>query len=203
MNMGRVVLASGNAGKLRELGELLAPLGLDLRPQSEWRTPEADENGLSFVENALIKARHAAAHTGLPAIADDSGLVVPALGGEPGIHSARFSREGTDAANNARLLTEMNTLGGEQRAAHFYCAMVMMRHPRDPAPVISTGQWHGRILMAPRGDGGFGYDPLFLVPGENCTSAELPVATKNRLSHRGQAVAGLLAALRRAADDGD
>jgi len=191
----RVVLASGNAGKLLELRDLLEPLGLDLRAQSEWDTPEADETGLTFIENALLKARHAAAHTQLPAIADDSGLVVPALGGEPGIHSARYSREGTDAANNARLLGEMDDFRGEERAAHFYCAMVMLRGPRDPAPLVATAAWHGRILMNPRGTGGFGYDPLFFVPGEDCAAAELPAMTKNRISHRGQASTALVKAL--------
>lgn len=200
---GKVVLASGNAGKLREMQALLAPLGVDLHPQSEWDAPEVDENGLTFVENALLKARGAARHTGLPAIADDSGLVVPALDGEPGIHSARYSREGTDAANNTLLLSEMNALGGDDRAAHFYCAMVFLRGPRDPAPLVATAAWHGRILMAPRGSGGFGYDPLFFVPGEGCASAELPPETKNRISHRGQAAAKLVAALGRETGDGN
>jgi XTP/dITP diphosphohydrolase len=190
-----LVLASGNAGKLREMGELLAPLGFALRPQSDWDTPEADETGLTFLENALLKARNAAAHTGEAAIADDSGLVVPALGGRPGIRSARYSDEGTDAANNRRLLADMEALAEEQRAAHFYCAMVLLRHPEDPAPVVATAAWHGRILPAPRGDGGFGYDPLFFVPDRGCASAELPREVKNAISHRGQAVAALVAAL--------
>lgn len=192
---GDIVLASGNAGKLRELRALLEPVGLAVRPQADWDTPEAEETGWTFVENALLKARNAASHTGLPALADDSGLVVPALGGEPGIHSARFSREGTDAANRSRLLEVMNTLAGEQRAAHYYCAVVLLRSARDPAPLIATAAWHGRILLNPRGEGGFGYDPLFLVPEEGCTAAELAAETKNLLSHRGRAVAALVAAL--------
>ena len=133
----QVVLASGNAGKLREFNELLQPLGFDVRPQSDWGTPEADETGLTFLENALLKARNASAHTGLPAIADDSGLVVPALGGAPGIHSARYSPEGTDAANNALLLDAMGSLAGADRAAHFYCALVMLQAPEDPAPITA------------------------------------------------------------------
>lgn len=191
-----LVLASGNAGKLREFNELLEPLGMRVRPQSDWETPEAEETGLTFIENALLKARNAASHTGQPALADDSGLVVPALGGAPGIRSARYSREGSDAANNQQLLADMDELVGEARNAYFYCALVMLRSARDPAPLVATGAWHGRILLSPRGGGGFGYDPLFFVPGENCASAELPAATKNRISHRGRAVAGLLDALR-------
>ncbi|MEE4175464.1 MAG: RdgB/HAM1 family non-canonical purine NTP pyrophosphatase [Xanthomonadales bacterium] len=190
-----LVLASGNAGKLREFSELLEPLGMRVRPQSDWETPEAAETGLTFVENALLKARNAASHTGHAALADDSGLVVPALGGAPGIHSARYSREGTDSANNAQLLADMDELAGDQRAAYFYCALVLLKSARDPAPVVVTGAWHGRILLSPRGGGGFGYDPLFFVPGEDCASAELPAMTKNRISHRGQAVAALLTAL--------
>lgn len=192
-----MVLASGNAGKLKEFAEILGPLGFAIRPQSDWSVPEAEETGLTFIENALLKARNASAHTGCPALADDSGLVVPALGGAPGIRSARYSPEGTDAANNARLITAMASLDNEERDAYFYCALVMLRSPEDPAPVIATAAWHGQILPAPRGDGGFGYDPLFFVPGEGCASAELPRARKNRISHRGQAVAALVKALGR------
>jgi len=191
-----LVLASGNEGKLREFEDLLAPLGFTLRPQSAWDTPEAAETGMTFVENALLKARNAAAHTGQAALADDSGLVVPALGGEPGIHSARYSREGTATANNALLLSEMDGLGGESRNAYFYCAIVLLKGPRDPAPLISTAAWYGRILMSPRGSGGFGYDPLFLVPEEGKAAAELSPAVKHELSHRGQAVAALIRSLR-------
>lgn len=196
MTERELVLASGNAGKLRELEDLLGPLGYVLRPQSEWDTPEAVEDAPTFVENALIKARNAAGHTGRPAIADDSGLVVSALGGEPGIFSARYAGEGGDTANNALLLENMAGLKGEDRVAYFYCAMVLVCSRSDPAPVIATARWHGSILPAPRGDGGFGYDPLFLVDGMDCSSAELPAETKNRLSHRGQAARALAAALR-------
>lgn len=192
-----LVLASGNAGKLRELRQMLEPLGFRLRPQSDWDTPEAVEDGLTFVENALIKARNACAHTGHPAIADDSGLVVPALGGAPGIRSARYSEAPRgDEANNEKLLRAMSGLSGDDRSAYFYCAMVLARTPDDPAPLVATASWRGRILEAARGEGGFGYDPLFLVPGPGCSSAELPAQEKNRVSHRGQAVRGLLGALR-------
>ncbi|MEJ2534503.1 MAG: RdgB/HAM1 family non-canonical purine NTP pyrophosphatase, partial [Gammaproteobacteria bacterium] len=187
-----LVLASGNAGKLRELRELLQPIGFLLRPQSDWDTPEAVEDGLTFVENALIKARNACAHAGHPAIADDSGLVVPALGGAPGIRSARYGGEPrSDAANNEKLLRAMRDLRGDDRAAYFYCAMVLARSPDDPAPLVATASWWGEILPEPRGEGGFGYDPLFLLPEQGCSSAELPPQTKNRLSHRGQAVRAL------------
>ncbi len=191
-----VVLASGNPGKLRELEQLLGPLGVNLRPQSHWDTPEADENASTFLENALIKARNAAAHTGHAAIADDSGLVVPALGGRPGIRSARFSAEGTDAANNQRLLSELAALPNASRAAYFYCAMVFVDHAGDPAPLVTSAAWHGEILTTPRGDNGFGYDPLFFVPEKNCASAELAPAVKNDLSHRARAVRALRDALR-------
>lgn len=196
-----LVLASGNEGKLRELDQLLGPLGYTLRPQSDWDTPEAAETGRTFLENALLKARNAAAHTGLPAIADDSGLIVPALGGEPGIHSARYSREGTAAANNAQLLSELEGKIGEQRAAHFYCAIVLMQSARDPAPLVATGIWNGRILLAPRGSDGFGYDPLFFVPSEGCSCAELDAATKHELSHRGKAVMALMRMLKQQESD--
>jgi XTP/dITP diphosphohydrolase len=188
-----LVLASGNAGKLRELGALLLPLRWSVRAQSDWALEEAVESGLSFIENALIKARHAALLTGLPALGDDSGLVVDALDGEPGIHSSRYAGEGADdAANNRKLLNALAGVGANGRGAHFYCAMALMRHAGDPAPLLATGQWDGRILEAPAGSDGFGYDPLFWVPGEGCSAAQLPAGLKNRLSHRGQAVAALL-----------
>ncbi|KAA9131685.1 RdgB/HAM1 family non-canonical purine NTP pyrophosphatase [Marinihelvus fidelis] len=191
-----LVLASGNAGKLKELAAMLAPLGYHLRAQSDWDTPEAPEDAPTFIENALLKARNASRHTGRAAIADDSGLVVPALGGEPGIFSARYAgAHGDDAANNARLLENMNGLAGDDRAAYFFCAVVLTRSASDPAPVLATARWHGHILAAPRGKGGFGYDPLFRVGGRDETSAELDPAEKNRLSHRGQAVRALVAAL--------
>ncbi|NIV19523.1 MAG: RdgB/HAM1 family non-canonical purine NTP pyrophosphatase, partial [Gammaproteobacteria bacterium] len=180
-----LVLASGNAGKLRELGALLRREGFDLRPQSEWGIPEASEDGLSFIENALLKARHAASRCGHPAVADDSGLVVPALGGQPGIYSARYAGpNSSDADNNAKLLHAMDALEGDQRRAYFYCAMALARDGADPIPLVATASWPGSILREARGDGGFGYDPLFLVEKHGCSSAELPAATKNRVSHR-------------------
>lgn len=190
-----MVLASGNAGKLRELTRTLAPLPLTLVSQAEFEVPEVPENGLTFVENALIKARAASRHTGLPAIADDSGLEVDHLGGAPGIYSARYSGQG-DAGNNARLLRELGDLADAQRGARYQCLLVYLRHERDPTPLICQGSWEGRILRQPRGDGGFGYDPLFFVPGQNCSAAELDPAVKNRISHRALASARLLQALR-------
>ena len=198
MQAGRsLVLASGNAGKLRELGAMLEPLGWSVRPQSEFELEEAVEDGLTFIENALIKARHASRATGLPALGDDSGLVVDALKGAPGIYSARYAgAQAGDAANNRKLLAALEGVPQDRRGAHFYCAMALMRHPDDPAPLLATGCWDGRILEAPAGDGGFGYDPLFWVPGEGCSSAQLAPERKNRLSHRGQALAELLRQLR-------
>jgi len=196
----RVVLASGNAGKLAEFRQLLANVHFEVVAQSELGVPEAPETGLSFVENAIIKARNAAEHSGQPAIADDSGLEVDALQGAPGIYSARFAagpagRAGDDA-NNLKLLELMQGLPDTQRRARYQCVLVYMRHAADPSPLICQGTWEGRILTAPRGSQGFGYDPLFYVPGEECSAAELAPAIKNRLSHRGQAMAHLLAALR-------
>jgi XTP/dITP diphosphohydrolase len=192
----QIVLASGNAGKLRELNHILSPIGVELLSQAEFDVPEVAETGLSFVENAIIKARAAAGHTGLPAIADDSGLEVDVLNGEPGIHSARYSGDG-DTANNAKLLRELEGLPEEQRGARFQCVLVYMRHALDPTPLVCQGSWEGRILYAPRGDHGFGYDPLFYVPDQQCSSAELPPEVKNRISHRAKASALLLEALRR------
>ncbi|MBA6413566.1 RdgB/HAM1 family non-canonical purine NTP pyrophosphatase [Parahaliea sp. F7430] len=191
---GTVVLASGNAGKLKELDRILAPLGFRLRSQGEFDVPEVAETGLSFVENALIKARAAAEHTGLPAIADDSGLEVDALQGAPGIHSARYSGEG-DEGNNRKLLAALEGLGQEQRSARFHCVLVFMRHANDPTPIICQGSWEGFILDAPSGEQGFGYDPVFYVPAEGCSAAELPRDLKNRISHRAQACALLAEAL--------
>ena len=192
-----LVLASGNAGKLGELAAMLEPLGWFVRPQSDWSLDEAVEDGLSFVENALIKARHAARATGLPALGDDSGLVVDALDGQPGIFSSRYAGEGAgDEANNRKLLEALAGLPAARRAAHFYCAMALVRNARDPAPLLATGKWRGRILEAPAGAGGFGYDPLFWVAEEGCTSAQLTPERKNRLSHRGQALAALLRQVR-------
>jgi len=190
-----VVLASGNAGKLRELAEILAPLGLSLEPQSAFNVPEVPENGLSFVENALIKARAAARHSGLPAIADDSGIEVDYLGGAPGIHSARYSGAG-DEANNARLLRELEGVPESGRRARFHCVLVYMRHDLDPTPLVCQGTWEGSILFEPAGDNGFGYDPLFRVPEYDLSSAQLPTELKNRISHRARASALLYEALR-------
>ena len=190
-----VVLASGNTGKLRELSEVLAPLGLMLKPQSQFEVQEVEENGLSFVENALIKARAAAQHTGLPAIADDSGLEVDFLNGAPGIHSARYSGAG-DEANNAKLLTALGDLSKDQRGARFHCVLVYLRHALDPTPLVCHGSWEGSILFEPHGENGFGYDPLFYVPEQKCSSAELEPSIKNRISHRAKASTLLFEALR-------
>lgn len=190
-----VVLASGNTGKLRELGEILSPLGVTLTPQAAYSVPEVAEDGLSFVENAIIKARAAAQHSGLPAIADDSGLEVDFLNGAPGIHSARYSGAG-DAGNNARLLQELGDTPEAQRSARFQCVLVYMRHALDPTPLVCQASWDGFILFEPRGDQGFGYDPLFYVPEHQCSSAQLPRDVKNRISHRAKASALLFEALR-------
>ena len=192
-----VVLASGNAGKLRELGALLLPLGVTLSPQSEFDAPDADETGLTFVENAILKARGAAEHCGLPAIADDSGIEVDFLKGAPGIHSARYSGHG-DAANNDKLLAALADVPEAERTARFQCVLVYMRHALDPTPIICQAAWEGRILFAPRGENGFGYDPLFYVPEHDCSSAELESGIKNRISHRAKASALLFEALKRA-----
>lgn len=185
-----VVLASGNSGKLAELQHALGPLGWQLKPQSGWNTPEADETASTFVENALIKARNAAHHTSLAALADDSGLVVPALGGAPGIRSARFSGEG-DAGNNALLLERMAALSGADRAAFFIAVVVLLKAADDPTPIIAEGRWHGHIANAPSGSQGFGYDPLFVPNGMDRHAAELDRDEKTRLSHRGLAIASL------------
>jgi len=193
---GKIVLASGNAGKLREINQLIGSLGMEVVPQSDFNVPDADETGLTFVENAILKARHAAQLTGLPAIADDSGLEVDALGGAPGIYSARFAGgDASDADNVQKLLTELKMVPKDQRTARFQCLMVFMSHAEDPTPLICQGSWEGQILFAPQGENGFGYDPVFWVPGEQCTSAELSSGVKNRLSHRSQALQKLLAML--------
>jgi len=190
-----VVLASGNAGKLRELGDMFATLGMQLLSQAEFGVSEVAETGLSFVENAIIKARAAARASGHAALADDSGLAVDYLKGEPGIHSARYSGRG-DAANNAKLLAALAGVPPELRGARFHCALVFMRHALDPVPLVCQASWEGRILDAPRGEQGFGYDPLFYVPDYRCSSAELPPEVKNRISHRARASAMLLEALK-------
>ena len=193
--MSRIVLASGNKAKLQEMRALLADKQVELLSQDEFAIDAAEETGLSFVENALIKARHACRETGLPAIADDSGLEVDALNGAPGIYSARYAEcDGPEAdeENNLKLLSELEQAAEAERGARFQCAIVFMRHAADPMPLVCQGTWEGSILFQPRGENGFGYDPLFFVPGENCTSAELPSARKNILSHRGQAIGKLL-----------
>jgi len=192
----RLVLATGNAGKLREMRAILSPWSVDVRPQSEFTREAVEETGLSFVENAILKARFAARVSGLPAIADDSGLEVDALHGAPGIYSARYAGAATDdAANNARLLGELADVPDAQRSARYRCAMVYMRWPLDPAPVVCQASWEGRIARLPRGEGGFGYDPLFLVGTGERTAAELDAEHKNHRSHRGQALRALVAAL--------
>ena len=213
--MREVVLASRNKGKLAELQALLDPLGVRLRPIADFADGAPPEDGLTFVENALIKARHAARESGLPAIADDSGIEVAALKGAPGVHSARFAALGasagdlgsysttpaagpqaTDAANNARLLEKLEGVPDDQRGARYVCVLALLRQPLDPTPLIAQGAWSGRILRQARGANGFGYDPLFLVPEHGKSAAELAPAIKNRLSHRARAAAGLLAHLR-------
>ena len=188
-----IVLASNNAGKVREINQLLDAERIRVIPQGELGAPEAEETGLTFVENAILKARSAARHSGLAAIADDSGIEVDALRGAPGIYSARFAGVGaSDAKNVQRLLEAIQDVPGEERTARFQCLMVYMRHGEDPTPLICQGTWEGRILFAPRGENGFGYDPVFYVPGEKCSAAELPSEVKNRLSHRGQALRALV-----------
>jgi XTP/dITP diphosphohydrolase len=191
----RIVLASGNRGKLKEFSELLAERSIDVVPQSDFGVPDADETGLTFVENAILKARNAAAHTGLPAIADDSGIEVDYLNGAPGIYSARYAGDGGSDANNAKLLEALNGVAGADRGARFQCLLVYLRHADDPTPLICQGTWEGRILNALQGEAGFGYDPLFYVPEEGCSAAELSAERKNEISHRGQALRCLLAAM--------
>ena len=195
--MKQLVLASNNPGKLREFAQLLAPLGIEVLPQSAFNVSEAEEPHPTFVENALAKARHAASATGLPALADDSGLCVAALGGAPGVFSARFAGEPkSDERNNDRLLADL--AGQADRRAHYVCVLVLCRHADDPQPLIAEGEWHGEILGARRGTGGFGYDPLFLVPELGVSSAELTPEEKNARSHRGIALRHLVARLRSA-----
>jgi len=193
-----LVIASGNRGKLDEFCQMLSPKGFDVRPQSDYGVEPPPETGRTFVENALIKARAAVQASGAAALADDSGLVVRALDGRPGIHSARFAGENADDDRNIdKLLTELQGMPEERRGAYFYCCLVLLRHLDDPAPLIATGRWHGYILEARRGRGGFGYDPVFIDLDVGVSAAELPAAEKNRLSHRGKA----LEALRRQLDD--
>jgi len=189
----RLVIASGNRGKLAEFDQMLDARGFEVRPQSDYNVEPPPETGMTFVENALIKARAACEASGEAALADDSGLVVRALEGRPGIRSARYAGEQADsAANIEKLLGELEGLPEVRRGAYFYCCLVLLRHVDDPAPLIATGRWHGYILDAPRGDGGFGYDPVFLEPRMGVTAAELPATEKNRISHRGQALDALI-----------
>lgn len=202
--MQTLVLATGNKGKLKEMSDILQPLGWDVRPQSEFFSAEADETGLSFIENAILKARFASEQTGLPAIADDSGIEVSYLHGKPGIYSSRYSadlhgEQTNDETNLQKLLKELEGVPSEQRHASYYCAMVYVEHAEDPTPVIGLGRWYGEILTEKRGDGGFGYDPIFWVDELGKSAAELDKAEKNRISHRAQALNALVMQLRRGA----
>jgi len=189
--MSKLVIASGNAGKLREIARILAPLEIEAVPQSEFNVPDCPEPHVTFVENCLAKARHASAHSGLPALADDSGICVEALGGAPGVYSARYAGEPkSDDRNNEKLVAALQ--GEANRSAHYTCVMVYVRHPDDPEPVIAEGRWYGEIIDTPRGRNGFGYDPYFLVPEFGKTGAELDEDTKNAISHRGQALRDLV-----------
>jgi XTP/dITP diphosphohydrolase len=189
--MRRIVIASNNPGKLREIGQMLAPLGIEALPQGTFGVPDCPEPHVTFIENCIAKARHAAAHTGLPALADDSGICVDALNGAPGVYSARYAGEPrSDARNNQKLIEALR--GVHDRRAHYYCVMVYLRYPDDPVPVIAEGAWHGEIIDTPRGTGGFGYDPHFLLPALGRTGAELTAEEKNAISHRGQALRALV-----------
>jgi len=199
--MRRLVLASSNPGKLREFRQMLAPLGIEIVPQSEVGIAEADEPHGTFIENALAKARHASSHAGLPAFADDSGIGVAALGGAPGVQSARYAgssgtRQDRDERNNRKLVAALKDEA--DRRAHYYCVIVLVRHAADPEPLVAEGRWHGEIIAAPRGAGGFGYDPYFLLPDLGKTAAELMPDEKNAISHRGQAMRRLVELLKHA-----
>lgn len=195
--MQKVVLATGNAGKVRELADLLADFGFDVVAQTELNVESVEETGLTFIENAILKARHAAKVTGLPALADDSGLAVDALGGAPGIYSARYAGEdASDQQNLEKLLAALKDVPDEKRQAQFHCVLVYMRHAEDPTPLVFHGSWPGVITHAPAGQGGFGYDPIFFVPSEGKTAAELTRDEKSAISHRGQALKLLLEAMR-------
>ncbi len=196
--MKKIVLASGNPGKLREFGQLLATCDYEVLPQSAFNVPEADEPHCTFVENALAKARHAAQLTGLPALADDSGLCISALGGAPGVYSARYAGEPkSDARNNQKMIAALQ--GQSDRRAHYVAVLVFVRHAEDPQPIVVEGEWHGEIIDTPRGAGGFGYDPYFLVPDLKQTAAEISAAEKNQRSHRGKALALLIERLKQGA----
>ncbi|HDV0904734.1 TPA: XTP/dITP diphosphatase [Vibrio fluvialis] len=194
--MKKIVLATGNQGKVREMADLLADFGFDVVAQSEFNVSEVAETGTTFIENAIIKARHAAKETGLPAIADDSGLEVDYLGGAPGVYSARYAGEdASDQQNLEKLLDAMKDVPEAQRSARFHCVLVLMRHENDPTPLVCHGKWEGRILTQAHGSNGFGYDPIFFVPEENCASAQLEAMRKKQLSHRGQALKKLFQAI--------
>lgn len=187
--MNKIVLASGNKGKLREFAELFAPMDIEIVPQSDLNVPEAEETGQTFVENAIIKARNAAMHTGLPAIADDSGIEVDYLLGAPGIYSARYAGENaSDEDNLHALLSALNGVPDAERIARYQCLLVMMRHSKDPTPLICQADWQGQVLQDPMGDGGFGYDPIFWVAEEKCSAAQLTAQQKHAISHRGKAI---------------
>ena len=199
--MKKLVIASNNPGKLREIEHILQPLGLEILPQSAFNIPEVEEPYCTFIENCLTKARHASEHSGLPALADDSGICVDALNGAPGVYSARFAGDPkSDQRNNEKLLELLQH--EPNRKAHYYCIIVLVRHPQDPQPIIAEGSWYGEIINTPRGHGGFGYDPYFLVPELGQTGAELALDVKNGFSHRGQALATLVAKLNRFRSEG-
>ncbi len=194
--INKFVIASSNLGKLREIGNMVAPLNICVQAQSNFAVPDVAETGTTFVENAIIKARHACAYTQLPCLADDSGLVVDALAGAPGIYSSRFAgSKATDAENIKKLLHMMQTIPDEQRSARFVCVMVLLKHAQDPLPIICQATWEGKITHSPHGDNGFGYDPIFYVPEKQCTSAELLATVKNSISHRAKALDLLLTEL--------
>ena len=195
--MSKIVLATGNQGKVREMADVLSDFGFDVVAQSEFNVSDVAETGTTFIENAIIKARHAAKESGLPAIADDSGLEVDALHGAPGVYSARYSGEGaTDQKNIDKMLAAMDGIPTEKRTARFHCVLVLMKHENDPTPLICHGSWEGHITTEQQGENGFGYDPIFWVSEDNCSSAELEPARKKQLSHRGQALKKLFAALK-------
>lgn len=193
----KIVLASNNLGKIREIQELLSSTGIEVIPQAELNVNEVPENSPTFIENALIKARHAASLTEKPTLADDSGLVVPALNGEPGIYSARYAGEkGSFEKCIEKLLFKLKNKHGQERQAFFYCVLVFLRHPYDPCPIVCEGTWAGTILYSPQGTSGFGYDPIFYDPNQQCSAAELPLEIKNKISHRGEAMTKLRACLK-------
>ena len=195
MTLSKVVLASNNSGKLREFKSMLEKVGIEILPQGDLEIPAANEPHATFIENALEKARHASQASGLPALADDSGICVDALNGAPGIHSARYAGEpANDSNNNQKLITSLQ--GVHNRSAHFVCALVLVRHPLDPEPIIAVGSWHGEIINTPKGNGGFGYDPIFFIPELGKTAAELSAEEKNQLGHRGLALKQLISQLK-------